>query len=300
MTHGASQRPEWAALETVHTLADAHVALASPEKDWDLVAATRFRLGKIDVDLPALGVPAFGINYGPDMQLERTLHGRRISGCGTAGHLSLLPPDAATRWVFDKPGDIVLVFLNRTLFDRAIEESIGRPAGSVEIVPAFNTRDLVLERIAHQLLLEIAAPSDGRLFTERIAQELAAHLIDAHSSYVPPTAARVPTMAPNRLRRAEDFILANLQSDMSLQDIANVAGMSLFHFAKAFKHATGHAPHQYLREHRLRRARALLHDANLSIGEVARRVGFTHSHFTEVFTKEMRMTPSKFREVLRA
>ncbi len=95
-------------------------------------------------------------------------------------------------------------------------------------------------------------------------------------------------------------MLANLQSEMSLQEIANVAGMSLFHFAKAFKHATGHPPHRYLREHRLRQARALLHDTSLSIGEVARRVGFTHSHFTEVFTKRMRMTPTKFREVLRA
>jgi AraC family transcriptional regulator len=303
MANDQSPRPEWAALGTVHALADAEVVLVSPEKDWDLIAATRFRLGKVDISLPALGLPAFGVNYGADMQLERRLNGRSVSGCGMAGHLSLLPPDADTRWVFEKPGgDVVLVFLSRNFFDRALEAKTDRPASATEIVPAFVIRDLVLERIAHVLLRKVSHPHapESRITTETIALELASHLISAHSTYEPPQMGRAPTMAPNRLKRAEDYMLANLQSDMSLQDIADAAGMSLFHFAKAFKQATGHAPHQYLREHRVQQARALLHDAKLSIGEVATRVGFTHSHFTEVFAKHMGMTPSKFREVLKA
>ena len=42
----------------------------------------------------------------------------------------------------------------------------------------------------------------------------------------------------------------------------------------------------------------LLHDPGLPIGQVARTVGFTHSHFTAVFTRHMGMTPSTFRDVL--
>ena len=105
-------------------------------------------------------------------------------------------------------------------------------------------------------------------------------------------------MAPKKLRRAEEFIQANLRSEMSLQDIADAAEMSLFHFAKAFKQATGRPPYQYLTEQRLSQARTLLHDPRLSIGEVARAVGFSHSHFTAVFARIMNMTPSKFRDVL--
>ncbi len=298
MAQSESVRPEWAALEIVHELADADILQVSPQKDWDVVAATRFRLGNIDVSLPALGVPMFGVNYGTDMQLERTLHGRKVSGTGTAGHLSILPPDANTRWVFDKVGgDIVLVFLSRTLFDRAIEESTGREARSVEIVPQFVIRDLVLERVAHHLLKVISEPCAGsRLLTETIAQALAAHLISAHTNLQ--QGGRPHPIAPNKLRRAEDFIQANLESDMSLRDIADAAGMSLFHFAKAFKQATGRTPHQYVIEQRVRHARALLHDASLSIGQVASAVGFSHSHFTAVFARHMGMTPRKFRDVL--
>jgi AraC family transcriptional regulator len=282
MTDIEGARPEWGALETVHELADARIVLASPESDWGSVAATRFHMRKTDVTLPALGVPAFGVNYGQYMQLERTLNGRTVGASAVAGHLSLLPPDAQTRWVFDQPGDVALVFLNNRLFHRALEERAGRDPKSVEIAPKFVIRDLVLEGIAHRLLKEISEPgAASRLVTEELAQELATHLILAHSNVDPRRAGRAYTMAPRRLKRAEEFILSNLKSDLSLSDIAGAAGMSLFHFAKAFKRATGRTPHQYLTAQRLLHARALLHDGNLSIGQIATR-SMSHSHFTVV------------------
>ena len=89
-------RAEWKALQTVHARAKADVRLVSPENDWNVIAASRFRLGQVDVLLPPLGVPAFGINYGEPLMLERTLHGRRTSGSVTPGQLAILPPDAET------------------------------------------------------------------------------------------------------------------------------------------------------------------------------------------------------------
>jgi transcriptional regulator GlxA family with amidase domain len=91
----------------------------------------------------------------------------------------------------------------------------------------------------------------------------------------------------------------NLAKPMSLQEIADAAGVSAFHFARGFKRATGLSPHRYLRQQRLLEARALLHNPSLSIREVAQAVGFTHSHFTALFTRHLSMTPTKFREVLR-
>jgi len=292
-------RPERGALDTVHELVDARVALVSPQSSWGSVAATRFHMRRTDVTLPALGVPAFGVNYGRHMQLKRTLNGRTVGASAVAGHLSLLPPDARTRWEFDQPGDVALVSLDGRLFSRALEEGAGRDPGSVEIEPKFVIRDIVLERIAHRLLKEISEPgAASRLVTEELGQELAAHLIFAHSNVGPQRAGRSYTMAPYRLKRAEEFILSNLEGDLSLSDIAAAAGMSLYHFAKAFKQATGCTPHRYLTAQRLLRARALLHDGSLSIGEIARSVGLTHSHFTVVFTRQLGMTPTKFRDVL--
>ncbi len=294
-------KPEWQALETVHAQASADVRLASPEHTWSGIAASRFRLGQVDVRLPPLSVPAFGVNYGEALRLERTLHGHRMSGSVTPGHLAILPPDADTRWVFDKTGDIVLVYVSRSLLDQAVEDGIDRDPRLVEIVPRFLIRDLVLERGAHQLLREIAQPRPGgRLAAEALAQELAAHLIAVHSNLALPQRNRLHAMAPSRLKRAQEFMRVDLARPLSLQEIADAAGMSVFHFARGFKQATGVPPHRYLTEQRLAEARTLLHKPSLSISEVARAVGFTHSHFTVLFSKRMGMTPTRFREVLAA
>ena len=296
-----SARAEWKALELVHARAKADVTVSSPKNDWNVIAASRFRLGQVDVRLPPLGVPAFGVNYGEPLQLERTLHGHRMSGHVTPGHLAILPPDADTRWIFDKTGEVVLVYLSRKWFDRSIEEAADRDARSVEIVPQFLIRDLILERIAHLLLKEISNPRPGSpLCAESLAQELAFHLMKVHSNLAPLLGGQPHTIAPKKLKRAEEFMRANLGSEMSLQDIADAAEMSLFHFAKSFKQATGHSPHQYLTAQRLCQARTLLHDATLSIGEIADAVGFTHSYFTAIFARHIGMTPSKFREVLQS
>jgi AraC family transcriptional regulator len=296
-----ADRPECIAVGLVHALADAQVIQVSPEADWGAVAATRFRFKRLDISLPALGVPAFGINYGPEMQLERTLHGRRVSGRGVAGHLSLLPPHSPSRWVFDKPGDVALVLLNPRLFEAAIAEVADRALGAVEIMPEFAIRDLTLERIAHHLLKAIAVHgAGGRLHIELLAQELAGHIMATHTNLElePGTTGRSHAMAPSRLKRAEAFILENLPVDISLKDIAAAAGMSVFHFAKAFKQATGRSPYGYVTEQRLHHARSLLHDRKLSVGQVAQAVGFSHARFTTVFRRNMRMTPTEFRTVL--
>lgn len=300
MVDSVVAQPERSALETVLQLADARPALASPASSWASVAATRFRMGKVDVSLPALGVPAYGVNYGQQMQLQRTLNGRTVGTSAGAGQLSLLPPDAQTRWTFDQPGDVTLVFLSGDVFDRAIAEGVARSRGGVEIAPKFAIRDLVLERIAHQLLKEIAEPGAASfLLTEELAQELASHLLRAHSN-VAQRQRPALAMAPVRLKRAQEFMLSRLDGELSLIDIAGAAGMSLFHFAKAFKRATGQAPHQYLTEQRLLRARTLLHDRRVPIGQIAKSVGLSHAHFTAVFTHHLGMTPTKFRDVLDA
>src|SRR5262245_1358642 len=253
-------QPERSALQTVLQRADARAALASPPSSWSAIAATRFRMGKVDVSLPALGVPAYGVNYGQHMRLQRTLNGRTVGTSAGAGQLSLLTADADTRWTFDEPGDVALVFLSGGVFERAIAESVGRGPAAVEIAPKFAIRDLVLERIAHLLLQEISEPGPASLLpADALPQELAAALLRAHSN-VPERQGRPHAIAPAKLRRAEEFMLSRLDGELSLVDIAGAAGMSLFHFAKAFKQAIGQAPHQYLTAQRLLRARTLLHD----------------------------------------
>ena len=92
------------------------------------------------------------------------------------------------------------------------------------------------------------------------------------------------------------LISDNYESDLSLAELASVAGMSPFHFAREFKRTTGTTPHQYLIKFRIERAKALLTESEIPIVEVSSRSGFSHqSHFTRLFRRLTGTTPQSYR-----
>ena len=109
---------------------------------------------------------------------------------------------------------------------------------------------------------------------------------------------RVPTrgLPSLGLRRVCDFIQDNLNQRLTLMELSTVVHMSPYHFARLFKQSTGVPPHRFVLGQRIARASVLLRDAQLSIGEVGRLVGFrTPSHFTTAFRRMTGITPSAYR-----
>ena len=101
-----------------------------------------------------------------------------------------------------------------------------------------------------------------------------------------------------RLRRVQEFINENLEEDLSLAELAEVADLSQFHFARAFRKSTGQTPQQYLMQQRIERAKQLLSKNDLPIVEISLRTGFKNqSHFTTLFRKFTKITPKLWREM---
>jgi AraC family transcriptional regulator len=99
--------------------------------------------------------------------------------------------------------------------------------------------------------------------------------------------------------RVIEYININLADDISLSDLAQIAGLSRFHFIKAFKRSTLKTPYQYLIERRIDSARRLLEQGELSIMDIATAVGFKDpSRFSRVFQKLTGATPRRYRELL--
>jgi AraC family transcriptional regulator len=90
-----------------------------------------------------------------------------------------------------------------------------------------------------------------------------------------------------------------LDQDLSLRDLAAASYLSPFHFARLFKKITGATPHNYLAAIRTNRAQLLLSETDLSITEIATRVGYlSGSHFTKAFRLSTGTTPREFRKAL--
>ena len=101
---------------------------------------------------------------------------------------------------------------------------------------------------------------------------------------------------PSRLYSVIGFIQNNMTQKLTILDLSTVVHMSPYHFARLFKQSTGVSPHRFVLGQRIARASVLLRDARLSIGEVARLVGFrTPSHFTRAFRRMTGLTPNEYR-----
>ncbi|MFK7920873.1 MAG: helix-turn-helix domain-containing protein [Bacteroidia bacterium] len=92
-------------------------------------------------------------------------------------------------------------------------------------------------------------------------------------------------------------IHSSVQQDWTLVQLAKIAGMSRTSFANRFKSLTGVTPFNYITQWRLLKAKELLEESNLSVGEIAAQVGYqSEAAFNRVFKKRVSQTPLKFRQ----
>lgn len=104
-----------------------------------------------------------------------------------------------------------------------------------------------------------------------------------------------------QLRRAVEFIDANIGHAIRIDEVARTVGVSRFHFHRLFRKSTGLTPHQFIVQRRIARARELLSTSKLPIVDVGGRVGFAdQSHFTTTFRRITSMTPKTYRDSAQA
>lgn len=106
----------------------------------------------------------------------------------------------------------------------------------------------------------------------------------------------VPTGLLSHLRRARDHIDREYRSAIDLDQVAAVAGVSKFHFIRAFAATYGETPIRYLTRRRVERAQDLLRSANLTVTEICMAVGFASlGSFSSRFTELVGETPTAYR-----
>ncbi len=100
--------------------------------------------------------------------------------------------------------------------------------------------------------------------------------------------------------RALDFIASNYTEPISLEEIADAAGLSTFRIAHLLKEATGKTALQNIHYLRIQEARRLLETSDLSCTDIAYETGYgDQSHFIKQFRKWMGITPAKYRRTFR-
>ena len=100
----------------------------------------------------------------------------------------------------------------------------------------------------------------------------------------------------DNIRKAIIYIRDNIREKINVDTLAQICGMSKYHFIREFKRITHYTPVMYVNVIRIELARRLLSEKNISISEVSERCGFENlSYFTKTFKKYTGVTPSELR-----
>ena len=224
---------------------------------------------------------------------ERRTH----NGLYRQGDLLITP--ANTPLITQAEGDveIVQIRLQDSFVRELAGETVAQDSDRIELVPSFQTRDPQIEAIATLLLAELNQASlSSRLYTDSLANVLAVHLLRHHATTRPELPIYEGGLPQRQLLQVLDYIDAHLGSEMTLADLAELVGMSQFHFGRLFKQSLGLSPYQYLLQQRVERAKQLLKQTDKPVVEIALDCGFnSHSHLGRKFRQLTGITPKAYR-----
>ncbi|MDX5378716.1 MAG: AraC family transcriptional regulator [Halomonas sp.] len=176
-----------------------------------------------------------------------------------------------------------------------LEASFADAAGSECAARFHGSETLLADPELRHAILDLAQLMIHRQGT-RIDQEHALHrmatrLVQRAGRFQPGGRVSRPDAL---LRRAKEYVLANLEADLSLDDISQAAHLSKYHFLRLFRQQFGITPHQYVLSCRVNAARSAL-EAGAAPSEVAFRYGFTDlSHFNRRFKRIYGKTPHQY------
>lgn len=221
--------------------------------------------------------------------------GKTHEGRIAAGMSMLMPAGHDSSWEGQVPA-CARLRVPPELVDRAAEETTIR-GRTPELLNSFGTQDSAIELYGRVLLSELAKPAHPAqaLITESVSCALAAHLLRGYSGSGDDLAAKLPSLSERTIADIAAYVESNFEESIGLANLADIAGVSRFHFTRLFKRATGQTPMAYVEGLRIAHAQDLIRQGALPLAHVALMAGFAdQSHFTRRFHRHTGQTPAVY------
>ncbi|NEQ23651.1 MAG: helix-turn-helix transcriptional regulator [Microcoleus sp. SIO2G3] len=223
--------------------------------------------------------------------------GKTYAALHGKGDISITPAMMSVFARWDVEDHYLQIRIASRFIQSVAREALAMNPDRVELLSEWKTRDPHIESIGMMLLCELKQEnSGGRLYLESLANVLAVHLLRQYSAAKPRLAVYEGGLPERQLLQVLEYINEHLNQDIKLADLAQLLGMSQFHFSHLFKQSMGTSPYQYLLQQRVERAKQLLKQKDRSIMDIALECGFnSHSHLSKQFRQFTGMTPTSYR-----
>lgn len=205
--------------------------------------------------------------------------------------------EEATRLSADIP-EVLHVYIPPHSFLGCLDQGLGFSAFDLRYQAAVENPlvHAMMDEIEQELRCET---SSGGLRMDALVVDLIVALARDHAETPGPATPVEPAAGAldrTRLHRVLDFIEGRLEQDLRVSDLAEVACLSVFHFARAFHTSLGRSPHAYLSERRLDRARHMLSYTRASLAEIGLICRFSsQANFSRAFKRATGVSPGRYR-----
>ncbi|HEY4361628.1 MAG TPA: AraC family transcriptional regulator [Bryobacteraceae bacterium] len=197
------------------------------------------------------------------------------------------------------PYHCLMFYLPRTALDAVASEAGAPRPGDLRHTPGVSVDDPVVRHLLSSLLPAMKDPQQANsLFLDHVALAMTAHLASHYAGMDTAPVILRGGLAPWQERRAKELMAASLNQELPLSRLAAECGLSVGHFARAFRRSVGVPPHRWFLSLRVERAKELLGARALSLADVAIFCGFAdQSHLTRSFTAAVGVSPGTWRRI---
>ncbi|MBC6700158.1 helix-turn-helix transcriptional regulator [Hymenobacter puniceus] len=210
------------------------------------------------------------------------------------GDAGLYPGGEYGPLAWDGPADVIHVHLDAQQLETLARQ--GLDLRYFALHDRFRLQDGLLTQLGQQLLTAAGREHAlGLLYVESLSNALSYHLIEHHATYERRVAGPEARLPEPVMARIDAYLEASVEQAVTLEVLAGLANLSVFHFARRFKKTTGSSPYQYVIRWRIERARELLRAGELPVAAISDALGFASpAHFSVAFKRAVGVSPRDF------
>ena len=254
----------------------------------------RLTYANIPVHQIMLNVAGLGVVEG------RIDGGKLQTGFSEPGIFTFVRADQTQEWLWNHHAKLLIVEFAPTLLNKIAVEGFDTTPEKVELLDRFTINEPFLQQIVLAIDNEIkeSAPLN-RLYFESLQNTFALHLLRHHCNLKITNPNLSGGLTHLQLKQVIEYINSNLSQNLGLAELATIIRVSPPHFGRLFKKSMGVSPYQYVLKCRIQRAKKLLAEGKMTLGQIAQTLGFyDQSHFSRVFRKAVGVTPRQYQKHL--
>lgn len=219
----------------------------------------------------------------------------------TPGCILVTPPMTASYWCFEGMPQILHICFPHDYLRKYLDDSERDIPDMFDQLARDPIHDPLISMLASRLWT-ISAASDryAQICSDQLVETILLTLfVESRSGAVSPSGIQRSSagLAPFRLKHITELMERHMSEGVSIDELAQIVGLSTHYFLRAFTVSTGQTPHQWISLKRIENAKKLLGSTSLSLTEISMDLGFSSpAHFSGRFRQIVGVTPSTWRK----